>query len=508
MKQLLFPRPVARFLDRTPMYRVVTLTLLCLAVISVSLGTVGLMFYGAVSQLLSLTVALVVGVGFNIILAKLLRIPANHESAVITALILFFLFTPAQQLVDHYLIAVAVAAGVASKFFIAPRRQHIFNAAAFGAVVLSLPGWHEAWWWIASPEMFIPLLIAGVLVVTKVRRWPMVVAFIGVGALVYMVESVTLFNDELSTAVWRYAVTGPSLFLAFYMLTEPFTTPPTRWLQIAYGVTVGLIANTTLLMPVVAMTPELALLIGNLVFYPFTLRQKLYLPLQERRPIAADTYEYTFTAPTNVTWQPGQYLEWMLPHQESDKRGQRRYFTIASAPAEGSMKLAVRELPSGGSTYKSALAQLQPGREIIASQLAGDFLLPEDASVPMGWIAGGIGVTPFRSFVGHISARNETRDAILFYCNKTEADIAYRKTFAAASEHGLTTVHVLEEAPTDDYETGYITKEMLERQAPDYLERVWYLSGPPGMVNAYESLLRDLGVPGSQIVKDFFPGLG
>ena len=74
--------------------------------------------------------------------------------------------------------------------------------------------------------------------------------------------------------------------------------------------------------------------------------------------------------------------------------------------------------------------------------------------------------------------------------------------------------------PIDDYpqgegieevelpaEQGYVTAEMLARRVPDYLERIWYISGPPPMVNVYTKLLRQAGLPKTHIVRDFFPGL-
>ena len=65
---------------------------------------------------------------------------------------------------------------------------------------------------------------------------------------------------------------------------------------------------------------------------------------------------------------------------------------------------------------------------------------------------------------------------------------------------------VAKEEVSAPFERGYVTAELLQRRTPDYLERTWYISGPPGMVNAYSNLLRDLDVPRKQIKKDFFPG--
>ena len=444
---------------------------------------------------------------------------ANHESALITALILFFLVIPAtlDRLELNFIIAAATALAIGSKYLITWRRQHLLNPAAAGLVGLAAlyalyplpPGYFESGWWIGQPALVLPLLLVGGLVVTKVRKWTPVLAFLGVAFVVFLIEE-WRFSGVVVEAAPRFWLSGPSLFLAFFMLTEPFTSPPTTRLQAIYGGVVGFISQTTLFMPVVKMTPELALLIGNVAFFPFTLRQKLFLVLEEKREIARDTYEFIFTKPRGLTFQAGQYLEWMLPHRSTDSRGVRRYFTIASAPAESIVRLALKVVPDGqGSTYKEALLDLDAGEAIIASQLAGDFTLPSRTEEKLGFIAGGIGVTPFVSHVQHMLASDQTYDTVLYYCNKTSDEIAFQGLWEQArTQFAFEVVPVLaEEALESPYEHGFITAEMLARRTPDFRERRWYLSGPPGMVAAYKRLLIAAGVPKRQIKTDFFPGL-
>lgn len=493
-------------IDQTGMYRTVTIGLSAIIAGSLILGLVGYSPYTFTEQLWSLLTAVMVALGLNLLIATVTKIPANHESALITALLLFCLFVPAFEPAELYVIALATAVAVGSKFVLTWRKQHLFNAAAFGAVALTFTGWHEAWWWIAQPELWPVIVLAGVAVVEKVRKFAMVGTMIAVGLVVFSLESL-LSGQLLTDALWRFLVTGPALFLAFFMLTEPFTTPPTKKLQMMYGALVGGLMSTSMFSGVVAMTPELALVIGNLAFYPFTLKQKLYLKLLEKRSIAADTFEFIFEKPAGMRFKPGQYLEWMLPHK-SDGRGPRRYFTIASAPEEETVKLALRVMPEGGSSYKNSLLDFAIGDSLIASQLAGDFLLPADAGRKIAFIGGGIGITPFRAYLGHMFATGEQRDYVLYYANKYAKDIAYQEELKRAeTEFGLNWINVLGREELPGYEHGYITEEMIKRCTPDYLERAWYLSGPPGMVNAYEKLLRQMKVPKKHIKTDFFPGL-
>jgi ferredoxin-NADP reductase len=327
-----------------------------------------------------------------------------------------------------------------------------------------------------------------------------------VGFLVFLFEEWKLMGD-LSNAA-GFWLSGPSLFLAFFMLTEPFTMPPTKKLQALYGAVVGFTSQTTLFLPLgVKMTPELALIVGNVLFFPATLRQKLFLRLKCVREVALHTYEFVFHKPRSFTFAAGQYLEWMLPHTRPDNRGIRRYFTVASAPEEDFVRLGIR-FGATVSTYKSALLAMQPGDTIIASQRAGDFLLPSDSSKKLGFIAGGIGVTPFISHLESMSRSQTKNNTVLFYCNNTSLEIAYYDRLQAlALVLPLRLVHILAKEKREGFESGFLNTEMIRQKSPDYLERHWYLSGPPGMVNAYSRLLRELGVPKRQILKDFFPGL-
>jgi len=296
----------------------------------------------------------------------------------------------------------------------------------------------------------------------------------------------------------------PTLFLAFYMLTEPFTMPATKGPQTLYGGLVGFLSNSSL----VSFSPELALIIGNIFMLPARLRRKLYLEFESKERIAANTYEFVFKKPAGFTFKAGQYLEWMFPHEKSDSKGIRRYFTIAAAPTESKVRMAFK-ITENGSSYKRELLKLDVGEKIIASQLAGDFLLPKDSTEKLAFVAGGIGVTPFRSHLQYLADADQPRDVALYYCVNMMNELAYSQVFGRV----MRTVQlelipvVAKEEVSQPYESGYLTEEMVKRRTPDYLERTWYLSGPPGMVDAYTKLLRGMGVAKSRIVRDFFPGV-
>jgi ferredoxin-NADP reductase/Na+-translocating ferredoxin:NAD+ oxidoreductase RnfD subunit len=513
-----------RLTDKIGMYRLVTLSLLFILICSLAASATGYLFYSVAAQLVSVSLAVGIALGLNVLCAKLWRVHANHESAIITGLIIFFLVAPKVSLEANAALIAAIVIAVLSKFIITYRKQHIFNAAAFGAVAVAAGIWiynittsstyntDIFGWWVANPILFWPVLLLGILIVSKIRRWYMVGSFIGVGLLVFLIESVR-FGLPVWDSALVYFFSYPTLFLAFFMLSEPFTMPPRTRHQVMYGGLIGVLSSTAVFAPVLAMTPELALVLGNAFAYMFRIRRKLFLKLQSKREVATNTWEFTFSKPADFNFQAGQYVEWMLPHEKKDSRGPRRYFTIASSPTESVVRLALKVVPSDsdmhGSTYKQALLELDEGQEIIVSQLAGDFVLPKDTSTKLGFIAGGIGVTPFSSHLAWMRDSGQQFDTRLYYCCNTLAELAFLDEFQTMSDSmPLVVIPVIAKEEVDPpNESGYVTTEMLARRTPDFKERTWYISGPPGMVNAYKKLLSESGVPNKQIHTDFFPGL-
>ena len=139
---------------------------------------------------------------------------------------------------------------------------------------------------------------------------------------------------------------------------------------------------------------------------------------------------------------------------------------------------------------------MQANDVVSASHIAGGFVLSRDAKEKLAFIAGGIGVTPFRSMVQYLIDTKDARSVTLLYSNKTAAEIAYKDVFDRAErETGMKTVY-----------TSMIDCAMIAREIPDYREHVFYLSGPHGMVTAFEKTLREMGVSRFHITTDYFPG--
>jgi ferredoxin-NADP reductase len=215
--------------------------------------------------------------------------------------------------------------------------------------------------------------------------------------------------------------------------------------------------------------------------------------LKAVRKLSADMYEATFDRPPSLQFTPGQYMQWTLPHR-ADNRGNRRLFSIASSPGESLLRIAFRHYDHS-SSFKTALIALSPGKRIRVSHVAGNFTLPRVAR-PMLWLAGGIGITPFRSMVAYLMDSGQHVDVTLLYFANRPEDFVYRELFDQAAAIGLK-VHCV---------VGRPTAEAIQAAVPDLRTRLAYVSGPDIMVTSCRTMLRQLGVPQQQVKTDHFSG--
>ncbi len=496
-------------LNRITMYRLVLYYLVVLVFASFVLSFFGLLPFEPTALAFSTTVILAACFATNWIFVRTFKAEANVESVYITALILTLIITPTTA-ADHAGVAFLLFASVwamASKFLFAPEKKHIFNPAAFAVALTALLINQSATWWIGGNMALLPfVLVGGLLVVRKIQRFDLVMSF-AVVALATVAS--TASGGDYRTAITQTLLHSSFFFLAFVMLTEPLTTPPTRILRVVYGTLVGFLFAPNIHVGSYYLTPEVALLIGNVFSYIVSPKGRYMLTLARVEQATRDVYDFVFTADRGLSFRPGQYLEWTLSHRYADDRGNRRYFTIASSPTERTVRLGVKFYPSS-STFKRALAAMKVGSVISASHLAGGFVMPKNKEKKLVFIAGGIGVTPFRSMVQYLLDKGERRDIVLFYSVRTAADIAYKDIFdRAQTELGIKTIYALsaEKESVPGTLNGLVDATLIAREVPDYLERTFYISGPHTMVDSFKRTLTGMDVSRFKIKSDFFPGL-
>ncbi len=504
---------IDNLLNKVTMYRLVLYALLFMIAGGLILSYFGILPFTPVMFFSEVVFVTAICFISNKIFASFLGVPTNVESAFITAFILVLIVTPAKDFVSlpywGFLFWVSVWA-MASKYIFALDNKHVFNPVALSVALTSITMGQSASWWVGTLAMAPFVIIGGMLITRKVRRFDMVLTFFAIALITIVATQAFDFASGFNILV-RSIFYSPLLFFAFVMLTEPLTTPPTRILRMLYGSICGFLSAPIMHIGSLYSTPELSLLVGNVFSYIVSPKQKFVLVLKQKIKVAQNTYDFVFSPDHPFYFRPGQYLEWTLGHKWPDSRGNRRYFTIASSPTEREIRIGIK-FYANGSSFKNKLLNMKEGQDtIIASQLAGEFVLPKDVNKKLVFMAGGIGVTPFRSMVKYMIDKKQERDVVMFYSNRTSADVAYENILdQSAVELGFKIVYtVTDPVPPGEIwhgKTGFVDAKMVKQEVPDFLERHFYLSGTHGMCETFENMLLGMGVKSSHIHKDFFPG--
>lgn len=491
------------------MYRLTLYGLLVIAFVSFVLSIFNVLSFDALNLLLSALILVTASYLTNHIFARIFKAVINIESSFITALILFFLMPPMDSLQSALLLVASGTIAMASKYILSINKKHIFNPAAVAAFALSFSPNTLAIWWVGTPMLLPIVTIIGLLIVRKIRRFHLFFSFLITGLL-----SIMLFgylNESDGREMFYQAFTSwPLIFFGTVMLTEPLTTPPTKKLQMIYGALTGILFGLPLNLGIFYSSPEFALLIGNIFSFVISPKINLLLKLSEKVKLAPDIYGFKFLPDQKLNFAPGQYLEWTLSHRNPDSRGNRRYFTIASSPKRDTFEIGVK-ISDNSSSYKRALLSMSPGDKLFASHLSGDFTLNQTINEKTVFIAGGIGITPFKSMAEYLIDSKQKKDIVLFYACAAPSEFVYKDVFDKAGySTGLRTVYVVtkpEKAPKNwAGRAGRITEDMIKQDVPDYKDRKFYISGPNSMVQTYKELLANLGVAKNKIVTDYFPG--
>ena len=196
-------------------------------------------------------------------------------------------------------------------------------------------------------------------------------------------------------------------------------------------------------------------------------------------------------------WQAGQYLFYTIPNSNPDIRGVTRYFTISSAPFEKHIAITTKifEKPS---TFKKSLLKLKIGDEIEANGPDGDFVI-EDPKRNLVFIAGGIGITPFRSILLDLSNRNLKPSIRLLYANHDE-NIVFKEELESLKNKNSNLKINYFISPT------YIDEATVKSQLLIVNRPLVFISGPSPFVRTIRVLILDQGVEKENIKTDSFSG--
>ncbi|HXB58865.1 MAG TPA: FAD-dependent oxidoreductase [Candidatus Acidoferrales bacterium] len=211
-----------------------------------------------------------------------------------------------------------------------------------------------------------------------------------------------------------------------------------------------------------------------------------------------DVKSFIFKPSRPLSWKAGQYLHYLLHHEPTDDRGSDRWFTIASAPFERHVMITTRFAKHKGSTFKKTFKALKLGDSIEASDVDGDFIV-EDRHKDYVFIAGGIGITPFRSIIKEMQHKRVPLRVTLIYASRN-AHVIYQKELETAAKHNPHfSIHYV-------FSPQRIDRTTIQQLVPNLKKPLFYISGPEPMVESTGKILQKLGVPKTRIKQDWFPG--
>jgi ferredoxin-NADP reductase len=212
---------------------------------------------------------------------------------------------------------------------------------------------------------------------------------------------------------------------------------------------------------------------------------------------ANDTFSFIFAPEEPLQWKAGQLLRYVLNHPNPDDRGLERFFSIASAPHEEHVMLTTR-FASKSSSFKKALKNLRRGDAVEAHDLEGDFVV-DHRKKTFVFIAGGIGITPFRAILLDLEHNKKPLNVQLLYANR-DNDFPYRKELEALRRRH------------PEFRIDYVVspnridEKSIPQLVPDIQKPMFYVSGPEPMVESMDKTLKKIGVSKKRIKNDFFPG--
>jgi ferredoxin-NADP reductase len=209
-------------------------------------------------------------------------------------------------------------------------------------------------------------------------------------------------------------------------------------------------------------------------------------------------------------FKPGQFANLkLLNPPETDADGNVRTFTIASAPLEENLMFATRMRDTA---FKRVLKNMPLRNEVTLGGPFGSFTLHSDSSRPGVFMAGGIGVTPFRSMILHASRNRLPHCLQLIYSNRRPEDAAFLQELKGIETENtgyrfIGTMTQMEKSKQKwEGRTGFIDKEMLSQSMSDLKGSIYYVAGPPAMVSAIGHTLTDLGISEDDIRSEEFAG--
>ena len=225
--------------------------------------------------------------------------------------------------------------------------------------------------------------------------------------------------------------------------------------------------------------------------------------IKEIIPRTPDVNSYRFTSPAELSYRPGQYF--MITIKKDDKE-LTHHFSFSSSPTEKDYFEFTKKLTDH--EYSTALKAAKVGDWARIDAPYGQFTFKGEYS-KIALLAGGIGITPFKSICKYATDKRLESKITLFYGCRTDNDIAFRREFEDMQQENknLKVIFIVNQASSQwKGATGVVTADLIKKELPDYKENIFYVCGPQPMVTEMQALVESIGLQKTQLKLEYFTG--
>lgn len=220
-----------------------------------------------------------------------------------------------------------------------------------------------------------------------------------------------------------------------------------------------------------------------------------------------DVYSFLFKPAENFGFIPGQFLQVIFDEENRNNKELNKYISLSCAPGKEFIEITKK---MSGSKFSQRLRSLKQDDKVLINGPMGKCTFKKDAG-KIGFIVGGIGITPVISILEHVSNTKIECDIHLIYGNWNEKQIAFKSDmdlWEQGAVNKLKVTHVIAEPDPEDgvFIKGFITDEIVKKYMPDYKERMMCIFGPPKMVAAMKEICINIGCSKDKVESESFIG--
>jgi len=210
--------------------------------------------------------------------------------------------------------------------------------------------------------------------------------------------------------------------------------------------------------------------------------------------VTYDVLKFQTEKPKQYYFTPGQATE--ISINKDGWQNERRPFTFTCLPDNDYLEFTIKTYPSRKGVTNE-LSHLKTNDELILHDVFGAISYKGEGV----FIAGGAGVTPFISILRYLQSKNEIGNNRLIFANKTKSDIILQQEFKELLGNNF--INILSDENVNGYAYGRVTEDFLKANSGG-LNKIFYICGPPPMMDLITKQLADLHVGKSSIVKEEF----